>query len=218
MNKIQLFWVMGGLLAILNLNARADLFVFPTADAAWTVDITQESSTPARGAYLKHVEVTQVDKLKKIHLDWSDGTSSEKWTIPGLPVTFVQNPRTGTVWPQQNGSAMQTSSNFGLTYDSFAFAWIKPENLQEKTPISYQGKQCFHYIGSTTYALPGSKPSDEDKREAWIDAKTLYPVALDTGSSLTTFTFQDKPPTGPLTPPPEFEKEIAYYKAVMGFR
>ena len=78
---------------------------------------------------------------------------------------------------------------------------------------------CYHYLGSAVQPLSGlgGKTPIKEKREAWIDSKTLLPVAVDTGASLAVFTFAAKPPVGPLVPPPNFKKEIDYYKGVMGY-
>ncbi len=104
--------------------------------------------------------------------------------------------------------------NFFLTYDISAFDWVTPDLQKEKDPISYQGKQCYHYIGSFTPPMQKFVV----KKEAWIDAGTLLPVALDTGSALTTYKFSEKPPEGPLVMPASFKEAVKYYKVSMGYR
>ena len=47
---------------------------------------------------------------------------------------------------------------------------------------------------------------------AWIDEKTLLPVALYDGSKLGVFTFLD-PPAGPLKVPPAIQRAIDHYAA-----
>lgn len=218
MNKRFLLFL--ALIAIFRpvLGAPGDpAFVFPKGNAAWTVDIASESKTlrPVR------VEVTQVDDLKRTRISWSDGSTSEKWNVPGLPVTFHQDPKNKAVKARQSGSSMDAVMRFGETYDSFAFEWIRPEFLKEKEPISYNGVRCYHYVGTSSFMNSDEKIPAVIKKEAWIDEKTLLPVALVTGegegSTTTIFKFQTNPPTGPLSPPREFSEAINYYKAVMGF-
>ena len=101
--------------------------------------------------------------------------------------------------------------------DASAFDWITPQDLKEPDPVSHLQKQCYHYVGSVSFTLAINAPKmPPAKREAWIDSKTLFPVELDTDSAQYVFTFSDKPPTGPLTMPPKFQKEVNYYKAVNG--
>ena len=197
-----------------------NLVAFPQGDAGWKVEISPQASANtappvAAPAHPVHVEVTQLNKVKRIEITWSDGKKTEKWVIPGLPVVFNEDPRDGTVRPRQYGGPAEAADNAAFTYDSFAFTWITPQCLQEKDPISYKGKQCFHYLGSITVTFPVKRAPM--KREAWIDASTLLPVALNTDDMQSVFTFQDPPPTGTLTPPPAFQKEITYYKIVMGY-
>jgi hypothetical protein len=223
MNKFYLFLFIVSLLPLSFSDASADLVSFPTGDAAWTVDVTPDntpsSSAPAAPGtqsirQVKRAEVTQLGDVKRIVITWSDGKTTEKWSIPKLPVTFEEDPRNGVVTPFLNGGPTILSDNFYLTYDSFAFDWISPQALKEKDPIYYQGKQCFHYEAS----VPAPMQKFALKKEAWIDATTLLPVALDNGNSLSIFKFQEKPPTGPLTMPPAFEHAVSYYKLTMGYK
>ena len=226
MNKnLFLFFVLGAF-SLGSLGASADFVTFPTEDASWTVDITNHPSAASASApgtakngpppaYPTHVAVTQKGKLKRIQITWSDGKKTERWVISGLPVTFNEDPRNGQVRPIQNGSFHEKLSNLSFSYDTFAFNWITADSLQGKDPVSYQGKQCFHYLGTAGIAMDDFRDS-QSKREAWIDSKTGLPVALDTGDAISTYTFSDKPPTDPLVPPPAFAKEFIYYKAVLG--
>ena len=219
MNKILLF---GSMIILSSRMALCQApFVFPQGDAAWTVDMQSGSSGGgSTQPQIQHAEVTQLNHLKRVHLVWDDGKTTEKWMIPGLPVVFVQDPQTGKVRPKQDGGPEQLLENFLNNYDEAAFSWVTPASLKEKDPIDYGGKQCFHYVGEVVIPnMTRNEPGDHSQhmREAWIDAKTLLPVALNNGQSTSTFKFQDKPPTGPLLPPPAFKKEIAYYKGVMGY-
>jgi hypothetical protein len=216
MNKI--FRIISVLLASMPLGFYAhggSIVAFPTGNASWIV--MSEVSGSTKGVPTPNVEkaeVTQVNDVKKIELTWSDGKTTEKWTIPRLPVEFEQDPRDGRVSSFQNGGMHQILTKFFQSYDSFAFDWVSPTTLQEKEPVTYKGKQCFHYLSTAT--APDSGISF--KREAWIDATTSLPVAYDNGAFLSTYTFAPKPPTGPLEFPPAFKTSIHYYKASMGYR
>src|ERR1700722_18907039 len=147
MNNPLSFVAASVLLLSAHLDAHAQ-FVFPQGDAAWKVDITPLSSDAlSNRAYPTHVDVTQVNKAKRIQITWSDGKTTERWAIPGLPVEFYQDPRTGLVRTLQSGGPSQMTADMNFSYDAFAFAWVKPDTLADKDPVSYQGKQCFHYLG-----------------------------------------------------------------------
>jgi hypothetical protein len=225
---------------LLPIAASAGPFVtFPTGDAAWSVNITYTNSSVSNAppvsppssdgpppAYTQNaaasrkatkVEVTLLNNVKRTVITWSDAKTSERWTIPNLPVVFEGDPRDDSIASVRDGGSRQIFDSFSLSCDEDAFSWLKPEFLQGKTPVSYQDKQCFHYLGSV--ALPGVFGNNHIsvKREAWIDSKTLLPVALRMEMSLSVFIFQEKPPVGPLVLPPKYKKAVDYYKAVMGY-
>jgi len=237
MNRIRLVFPILGTLLFLNFAARAgDLVQFPTGNAAWTVETTYPTAatpspspegTPGQktptGMKPQKIEITQVDNLKRILITWIDGKTSQRWTVPNLNVIFETLPRDeNVVTPIPPGCFLEQLNEFNMPYDSFGFNWIKPQYLKEKDPISYLGKSCFHYKGAVPVPTvdpihPTDGPASTDW-EAWIESKTLLPVAINTGTSLCIFTFQTKPPVGPLVPPAKFKKEIDYYIAVMGYR
>jgi len=199
----------------------------PTGDAAWSVAITYAPTPPPDPAKkappvlkkAQKIEVTQVGDVRRVRVTWTDGQSTEEWSVPNLPVVFKEYPN-GSVASIQKGGLEVKFDNFNMPYDISAFSWLTPATLQSQTPVSYQGKQCLHYAGGASLPDVGRQSggtSTRFKREAWIDSKTLLPVALTTETSLCIFTFQDNPPVGPLDPPPKFKQEIAYYKRVMGF-
>ena len=211
--------------------APAQSVQFPTGDSAWTVDITypHDAATPppqpgginTAVAKAKRIEIAQFNNEKKIRVTWTDGHTTEQWTIPNLPVVFKEYPN-GIVFPVGNGSMERKFDDFDMPTNLSAFSWLSPACLQEKDPINFQGQLCYHYVGTTNSpAMPrghsmGPGDSRTVEREAWIDSKTLLPVALNTGTSLCIFTFQ-QPPTGPLDMPLKFQQGIANYKHVMGY-
>jgi hypothetical protein len=220
--------------------ASADLVVFPTGNRAWTVTVTpyedpnDPSPTPpapplASQAFKipTRIEVTEVDGTKRIRITWADGKTSEQWMLPKLAVIFGEDPRNGQVMANQPGSMASVGEKSVLVYGSDAFGWMTTTNLVEKEPISYKSKQCFHYLTAGNNISPAPKDfqreglgingvSSTPVREAWIDAKTLMPVALHIGPNLYTFAFAAEPPTGPLTMPDKFQKEVKFYTDLMG--
>lgn len=216
--------------------ATDDLVKFPAGNAVWTVEFSYpktpappaSAGNPAQAAPVvrkaQKIEITQLDNIKRIQIMWTDGKTSERWTIPGLSVVFETLPwNENSVAAIENGSIAKQFAEYTMPYDSFGFHWITPRGLQEKNPVSHMGKMCFYYKGSvpppTVGGPPTLKPSASQNTpdwQAWIDSETLLPVALDTGTAICVFTFQKEPPRGPLALPPKFQKEIAYYKKVMG--
>ena len=219
--------------------AADDLVKFPAGDASWTVEFSYPK-TPAPPAptsdgnsaqpplvvrKAQKIEVTQVGNTKRVLIAWTDGKTSERWAIPGLPVIFETLPHDeSSVAALENGSSAKLFAEYVMPYDSFGFRWITPKSLQEKAPVSHAGRKCFHYKGPvfppSVGASPGEMPvasPDTPDWQAWIDAETLRPVALDTGTALCVFTFQKEAPVGPLIPPAKFKKQMDYYKKVMGW-
>jgi len=221
MSKAVLLFLIFTLLAWGGVRVSAQgLVAFPTGNAAWTVSFTPSSSASAETnsnspqKKPSQIDVTQLNHVKRIQITWTDGTTTEQWAIPPMPVNFEEDPRNGSIDPNLADSQSEGYIKFAIPCDSRAFRWLTPATLKEKDPISYEGTLCFHYAGQDS-PVPGA---EAQPREAWIDAKTLLPVALDTGTSLAVFTFASKPPTGPLVMPVKFQKAINYYKLVTGYR
>ena len=222
MNKICSLFLAVGLLPSFSLSVSANSLVeFPSGDAAWTVNFSPSAANAESGAAStkqqkqpSKIEVTQINKVRRIQITWNDGTTTEQWALPPLPVNFEEDPRNGSIDPNLVDSPSEGYIKFVLPCDASAFHWVTPSARQEKDPIGYQGIQCFHYLGHDSPA-PGAKPQS---RETWIDSNTLRPVALDTGTSLAVFTFAPKAPIGPLVIPAKFKKAIDYYKLVTGYR
>lgn len=211
-----------------------DLVRFPTGNAAWTVDITYRNSSAASPSPEKdaipaqkplhpvapkatRIEVVQVNNIKRVRITWNNGKTSDRWTVPSLPVTFEENPGASGITPVEERSLGEKFRKLDLPFDLSAFTWLKPEFLQEKS-VHYHGKSCFHFVGFIILPkiLDNGPEIAPVKVQAWIDSETLLPVARQTETSLCIFTFQEQPPGEPLVLPPKFKKKIDYYKMVMG--
>lgn len=209
---------------ILSINAFAyatPLAQFPTGNAAWTVDISYLHS--AHGPQVstrkqaRKVEVTQVDNVRRTRITWTDGKTTEQWSIPNVPMIFKEYPD-GSVFPVHAGEREAKDDGLKAPSDLSAFDWLTSAFLQEKDPVSYQGAMCYHYVGgasNTVHTSKGKQEVSRGKQEAWIDSKTLAPVALDTETLHCVFKFLP-PPNGPLAIPPKFQEEIEYYKHIKG--
>lgn len=148
--------------------------------------------------------------MRRVRITSVDGQTRERWTVPNLPVIFKEYPG-GTVGAAENAGKEAVTDSFNVPVDNAAFDWVTPACLKENVPVAYRGQQCYHYEGIATGVTQQS-----EKRDAWIDIKTLYPVALETPSALCVFTFL-APPTAPLQMSQKFKEEVDYYKHVMGY-
>ncbi len=198
---------------------------FPEGNAAWTVDITYPKTSqdntlapaasgqkPADTRKAQRIEVTQADNIRRIRTIWNIGAPTEEWTIPNQPVIFKEY-RNGIVFSIPKGGVEAVSDNFNMPNDLSSFDWVTPATRKEKEPVNYQGKPCFHYQGTVRTPWP---KAPLEKREAWIDSTTLFPLSFETERIHCVFTLS-RPPDGPLVVPEKFKKEIADYKHVMGY-
>ena len=219
MNRTYVAALIVGCLIVTGIASADPLVQFPTGNAAWTVDITYPRSndaatppplpgrtnagaTPSAIADRKpkRIEIAQFNNQKRIRITWTDGRTTEQWTIPNLPVVFKEYPN-GIVFPVGNGDMERKFDDINMPVTPSAFSWITPAFLKEKDPVSYQGQLCYHYVSTW---------------QAWIDSKTLLPVGLNTETARCVFTFQ-QPPVAPLEMPLKIQQGIANYKHVMGF-
>jgi hypothetical protein len=88
--------------------------------------------------------------------------------------------------------------------------------LQDEKPVDYEGQPCFYYKGMVEVVDPLSALGETNNimHQAWIDAETRRPVALDNGVYLGKFTFA--PLSGTLAMPDKFKQKLDYYKIFMG--
>ena len=237
MHRVSFGTLIAGCLLFAGI-ASAQLVQFPKGDAAWTVNITYPQSsaptptpqpagggnakaTPQASPKMKKIDIAQFGGQKRIFITWTDGHTSQEWTIPDLPVVFKDYPN-GRVFPVGNGSMEHRYDDANMPANPSAFSWITPECLKQKDPVNFQGQMCYHYEGTSSAQIAqprgnkGAGISIVKPEQAWIDSKTLLPVGLYTETSLCMFTFQP-PPAGPLGMPQKFQEAISSYKHVMGF-
>ena len=188
-----------------------DLVHFPHGPASWTVDVTPlpGGARLAQGTVIQKIEVTQDEHQRRCIVHWSNGSTRETWMLTGLDVVLTEDP---------NGHAMLADNtySFAVAFLPGDFLWLKPEFLQERDPIDYKGKKCLHYKGPSMHPVFSVRGEGDDPVmcEAWIDSKTLLPVALGDATCVGTFTFL-KAPEAPLVLPAKFKSKLDRYKLLM---
>ncbi len=198
-------------------KGAGDLVKFPTGLAAWRVEITPMSSGNAgatTGAHIVKIDVVQDDEKRRNLVTWSQGSVMEQWEIYRYNLILRKDPMdhafaTSGVGDSTDGGA--------ISHSPASFRWLASEFLQEKTPIDYKGRKCFHYKGTIERSVLNGVKDDTAMlaMEAWIDSKTLLPVAYEDGTGLGTFIFL-KPPSAELQLPAPFQKVLDGAKAGMG--
>lgn len=212
-----------GVFAILFCALAATMFAeslvkFPTGPSSWTVNCggKSENGTDSsiaetkRGFPLKRIDVAQNDTTRRSIIHWASGKSRELWSLSNMDVVLTEDP---------SGSTL-VSGNTLLHGDPFSpssFDWIKASTRADDKVVTYEGKACNHYKGFVVIPNPtGEGPPETIPVEAWIDAKTLLPVALKKGDTLGIFSFGDPPSN--LDMPERFRSRLEYYKITMGMR
>ena len=208
-------------LVSLHLHLEAnDSISFPTGPAAWTIEMSDSPNNKApskTGSRITKIEVTQNDQFRHSLITYSNNQTKEFWSIVGTDL-FLTEYSNGVV------ALNPTNKFFFVPFAPSSFDWVQPGLLQGKDPIDYQGKQCFHYKGSMGWSpstgAPGMTAAVGGEPmtiigEAWVDSKTLLPVAFDDGQMLAVFTFLP-PPTTPLVAPAKYLDLYEKYKTVNG--
>ena len=213
-----------GFFLLANGQVSADPLVqFPTGDAAWTVDLTyrdpKDPSKPAdpavTGLQIKKIDATQVGDYRRSVYTWSNGGITESWKLIKANVYAVENIHNGSIYviPMYDN---HNAEEMVVNIDEATFDWVDADYFKDAS--NYNGKPSLHYQGMIS---PGSSVVTENEQsvlipkakvlyQAWIDKKTLLPLAFDDSSRLAVITFQ-APPTAPLVPPQRFEDRIKRY-------
>ena len=197
----------------LNLCVRANEAVsFPSSAAAWTIIITDspnQKGPPIDVPKEQKVEATQDGKFLRNLITYSTGKVRDYWSIVGTNVFMVQETPTSVTLKNQGPYGF-------VPYLPSCFDWVQPGCLQEKAAIFYKSKLCYHYKGLMPFSpslgyLTHQGVGGAVTGEAWIDSKTLLPVALDDGFLLATYEFKPGTPA-PLDLPPGYKSLYDSYK------
>ncbi|HSI85765.1 MAG: hypothetical protein ACAI35_22340 [Candidatus Methylacidiphilales bacterium] len=195
----------------------------------WTMKVIAEDSaaSSAPAGYpteaARQIVVTEL-KYSKTGGTWRvqtqmQGKDVEYWRVGPLLIEPVAGSRLPLVLPSISSTSSQPCYSRGF----YGLSWIKPDRFKEKT--SFKGTECYHYKGgipkkataSTAAASPSSSPAEAAAEaatippEAWIDVKTLLPVAARFNGTLLEYTF-DSAPNSPLTLPPAYQEAWNLYQ------
>jgi len=219
-------WILFGTSALFA-NPLVNL---PSGNMACTVAITahlnspapdpsmpdvQDVSAPSKDTgtnAMKAADIIRVGKLQRNIITWSSGTTSEAWTLIDTGLTLAEKATGPTKFIYELPKASPTRNSISptiLDLDADSVTWIFPRSLIGKT--AYKGKPSLHY--QRGISLPAAiGPPRTVLYQAWIDPKTLVPIAFDDGDALYELTFSKDPPTQPLVLPDRFQKELQEYE------
>jgi hypothetical protein len=168
---------------------------------------------------MKKVEIVRKGDIRRNRITWSNGTTSERWSLDSLKASIVQDERNGGIFIVPEGDpVLGRATAVGL--DASAFDWITPAMLQEKAAVSSAGKTCFLYKGMMPVSTVNQDGNTQAftllhlspvPAEAWIEAETLLPVALRHSDTHYAFTFQPAP-AEPLVLPSRFQNIVDRYQ------
>lgn len=191
---------------------------FPTGDAAWTVEVSYPSAKPPENTapQIKKVEIVRKAGIRRNHLTWSNGDTSETWVLDSLGVQVLEDPKNHGTYVISKHDATETFL-VSINFDGTLFEWITHET--SKGGEDYGGKKCVRY---EAMIAPKQLPSQGGSKntlppvlhKAWIDEETSLPVALDDGASLNKFTFLPVP-TEPLAMPEKLSAQLKQYEAAV---
>jgi len=187
--------------------------VFPKV-AAYTVDFAKPEKAKASpggkaAASLVKIEVTDTGKARREMDFWSDGRTSERWSVDGM--FLIQNVGDGSLFATSEKSAQPGE---GSRFTASDFRWLSAETFAGR--VTYNGRKCNKFVRQIPSA-PNGVPSENEPSanpgpvEALIDVQTLLPVALWNGTEKAAFTFKQAP-VGPLQLPEKFQDRLQRIK------
>jgi hypothetical protein len=196
--------------------AYSDALVqFPAGNAAWTVDI--KCSDPRQLA--TKVEVTKSGEVSRLIITYPQSVM-ERWNLDKEGLSIIGANNNVYVLPQAAASVLHYAAAIsGIS----SFQWLKGNMLTSDDPVTYDGKECFHYRGSVAIEdvdpafAPGPAPDGKPASpgivtcDVWLDKDTHLPVALQHPYALYTFTFLP-PPKDSLQLPANFQAELNHYR------
>jgi len=204
--------------------------IFPKMPAAWKVnvkpakekkeDVPEMDDAAFHGQtsepewVLSSIEVLISEELSSSKLKFSNGKTSEIWWLKDPEMMLAENPRNNEIeidtFPVNSGLLMPGES---------LFRWVGAKSY--KGQRKYRGRLCNYYKDSLI--APGQEPGfilkqQEEQgtgkvqprataeREAWVDAETGLPVALN--DSVNLYEFEFSPPPENVTLPPKFQAAV----------
>jgi hypothetical protein len=193
------------------------------AHAAWKVTYASKQTPPpnmmgagANGAVnpagpsgplpttLLEVDVVKMDPNRREVYLWSNKQTTEHWIYHGLYLFNQLGMPDINVFAPGTGSMAIASMIPDYSKSDFPeFAWLSLDTY--RNVVTYQQRKCYLFQSQPQpqAQLPKNpalmmmvKRAPLGGQQAWIDVKTLLPVALDDGMTLRTYTsFKELPPS-----------------------
>ena len=156
------------------------------------------------------VQVDRTGNLQRSVATWNDGNTVESWMHLDSGMTQVERFRGQTILDLPKNSGARVGIPL-LDFTPESVAWISPHTRTAKVPIDFNGKPAMHYQTVVEIPQEGSLPPIRLTYQAWIDPKTLVPLAYDDGDYLYLLTFAKTAPTEPLVLPDRFKRDLQGY-------
>jgi hypothetical protein len=181
-----------------------------SASSSAPADKTSPEGSPAQAeaGVIKEIRYSKVEDIQRVILLTTDGKSQEFYSYKNyylVPTTFSGRVVVMPFVPTSPPYPYFSQGFYGVD-------WIKPEFFSE---IMERGKsKCFHYKGTKANPLASlpNLPAEIQEQaklpivsEAWIDSKTLLPVAVVMEGQVFEFSFG--------TPPEHIELPSLYKEA-----
>jgi hypothetical protein len=180
--------------------------------AQWTYSFIFSTETPKTGdksAVSEHDVNTVVVKTGTMyHVQSIDGIGMkiEKWIVGNMQVTIVPNAK----FP-----SLSTGASIGDPNSDFTgFDWISPKNYTGVEKV--RGLDCYVFRSKikakSASTIPELDMNPKEKVEvvACIDMKSLLPISLQSGESMTTYRY-GQTPSAKLVPPANVQALIDNY-------
>jgi len=174
----------------------------------WVIDVLQKKPRPAPpsdpkwlNAYKRALDI--YPRIVRITSEKADGDRYEE--------TLYENGKKGVMyiykgwvvyrpvaWPEDKALALPVNSRYspvkgGLGPDFADLDWIRPEVFVGT--VMYEGRRCYQYEDKEGQPISGGDALDTAKTKgvrAWIDAKTLLPLAVEDDAVLKRYTYNQK--------------------------
>jgi hypothetical protein len=195
------------------------------AYSTWVIKFTPRQGNAVSAAfprvstsnYLKEIHVTKMDKDHQEIQYWSDGSTLEKWEFHGLLLFEQPSLSNIHILSLNNLPPLMREAFFDHSKSDFPdLDWLSADSyVGMKT---FQGQTCYWFqvkssTVSTHSATSSGIPSVKVQAvpQAWINAQTRLPVAVDDGVTLHIYTFGDET-SRQAELPPRFAEALEKYQ------
>jgi hypothetical protein len=170
----------------------------------WTITLKYPSNSPPKpGAAAP--PPAPLNNNQPVSIDIVKGGNVSLMTYTLQNGTQVSLDRSGTNYFMHTPTGLRmfggaSAVPFSYTTEGFLFAeWVRQERLSAyKGFVLYQRIKCFHYQNPQPPNPEGYDPNYGE--EAWIDVKTMLPVAAKQNGVEAAFQFHDAPDAPPQLP------------------